>query len=59
MSFYDKVAHLVEERNPVNVIFLDISKAFDTVHHNIFPDNLSNSGKYTVNCVKNCLNGMA
>lgn len=61
ISFYDKVAHLVEEGKPVDAIFLDFSKSFDTVCHNIFLDKLSNSemSKYTVKCVKNYLNGMA
>ncbi|PKU28023.1 rna-directed dna polymerase from mobile element jockey-like [Limosa lapponica baueri] len=31
MSFYDKVTHLVDEGKAVDVVFLEFSKAFDTV----------------------------
>ena len=31
ISFYDKVAHLVDEGQAVDVVYLDFSKAFDTV----------------------------
>jgi len=30
ISFYDQVTRLVDEEKPVDVIYLDISKAFDT-----------------------------
>ena len=32
ISFYDQVTRLVDEEKPVDVIYLDISKAFDTSH---------------------------
>ena len=32
ISFYDQVTHLVDEEKAVDVICLDCSKAFDTVH---------------------------
>ena len=35
ISFYDKVTRLVEEGQAVNVVYLDFSKSFDTVPHNI------------------------
>ncbi|NXL24651.1 RTXE polymerase, partial [Setophaga kirtlandii] len=36
ISFYDKVTHLADQRKPVDVIFLDFSKAFNTVSHRSF-----------------------
>jgi len=33
LIFYDQVTHLVDERKAVDVVYLDFSKAFDTVSH--------------------------
>ena len=35
ISFYDLVTHLVDEGKAVDVVYLDFSKAFDTVSHSI------------------------
>lgn len=35
ICFYDKVAHLVDEEKAVDVVYLDFSKALDTVSHSI------------------------
>ncbi|KAK4828602.1 hypothetical protein QYF61_000054 [Mycteria americana] len=61
ISFYDKVTCLVGDGKAVDVIFLDFSKAFDTVPHSILLDNLSNCGmsRFTVRWVKNWLSGRA
>ncbi|GAB0207248.1 mitochondrial enolase superfamily member 1 [Grus japonensis] len=61
ISFYDKVTCLVDEGKVVDVVFLNFSKAFDTVPHSILLDKLSNCGTsgFTVHWVKNWLNGRA
>ncbi|PKU28555.1 rna-directed dna polymerase from mobile element jockey-like [Limosa lapponica baueri] len=60
-SFYDKVTHLVDEGKAVDVVFLDFSKAFDTVPHSILLDKLLNREmtRFMVCWVKNWLNSRA
>ncbi|KAK4824107.1 hypothetical protein QYF61_010627 [Mycteria americana] len=57
----DKVTHLVDEGKVVDVVFLDFSKAFDTVPDSILLDKLSNCGMsgFKVCWVKNWLKGRA
>ncbi|GAB0177573.1 mitochondrial enolase superfamily member 1 [Grus japonensis] len=40
-SFYDKVNHSLEEGKPVDVVYLDFSKAFDTISHSILLEKLA------------------
>ncbi|KAK4829261.1 hypothetical protein QYF61_002653 [Mycteria americana] len=53
ISFYDKVTRLVDEGKAVDVVYLEFSKAFDTVSHSILLEKL------TLRSVKNWLDGRA
>ncbi|KAK4806802.1 hypothetical protein QYF61_005598 [Mycteria americana] len=61
ISFYDKVTCLVDEGKAVNVVYLDFSKAFDTVSHSILLEKLAAHGLdgHTLPWVKNWLDGRA
>lgn len=41
ISFYDKAMHLVDQGKPVNVIFLNFSKAFNIVFQSILMNKIS------------------
>ena len=59
--FYDLVTHQVDEGTVVDVVYLDFSKAFDTVSHSIFLQKLAAHGldRYTLGWVRNWLEGRA
>uniref|UniRef100_A0A8B9I9X6 Reverse transcriptase domain-containing protein n=1 Tax=Anser brachyrhynchus TaxID=132585 RepID=A0A8B9I9X6_9AVES len=61
ISFYDKITHLVDQGKPADVIFLDFSKAFDTVSHRILLDKMSSIqlNKNIMRWVSNWLTGRA
>jgi len=61
ICFYDQVTHLVDEGKPVDIIYLEFSKACDTVPHSILLEKLDAHGlKGSTLCwIKNWLNGRA
>ena len=61
ISFYDKVTRLVDEGQAVDVVYLDFSKAFDTVPHSILLEKLAAHGLdgHTLHWVKHWLDGWA
>ncbi|PKU38047.1 rna-directed dna polymerase from mobile element jockey-like [Limosa lapponica baueri] len=58
ISFYDKVTRLVDEGRAVDVVYLDFSKAFDTVSDSILLETLAAHG-LDGHWVKNWLEGQA
>ena len=61
ISFYDLVTHLVDEGKAVDVVYLDFSKAFDSVSQSIHLEKLVAHGldRYTLGWVRNWLEGRA
>ncbi|GAB0208405.1 mitochondrial enolase superfamily member 1 [Grus japonensis] len=61
IAFYDGMTSWVDEGRAVDVVYLNFSKAFDTVLHNIFLRKLRKCGldEWTVRWVENWLNGRA
>ena len=55
ISFYDKVTHLVDQGKLVSCIFLNFSKAFDTVSHSNLSQKMSSTqiDRYGILWVKN------
>ncbi|KAK4822967.1 hypothetical protein QYF61_024482 [Mycteria americana] len=61
ISFFDQVTHLVDKGKAVGVIYLDFSRAFDTVSHSILLEKLTahGLGGCTLRWVKKWLDGQA
>jgi len=61
ISFYDQVTCLVDEGKAVDVVYLDFSKAFDTVPHSILLEEPAAHGLdgCSLCCIKHWLNGQA
>ncbi|GAB0183309.1 mitochondrial enolase superfamily member 1 [Grus japonensis] len=60
-SFYDAMTGWVDEGRAVDVVYLDFSKAFETISHNILIGKLRKYGldEWRVRCIENWLNGRA
>ncbi|GAB0181127.1 mitochondrial enolase superfamily member 1 [Grus japonensis] len=61
IAFYDGMTSWVDEGRAADVVYLDFSKAFDTVSHNILVSKLRQCGldEGSVRWVENWLNGRA
>jgi len=61
ISFYDQVTHLMDEGKALDIIYLDISKDFDTVPHKTLLEKLAAHGldMCTLCWIKNWLNAQA
>ena len=61
IPFHDLVTHLVDEGKAVDVVYLDFSKAFDTVTYSILLQNLAVRGldRHALVWVRNWLKGQA
>ncbi|GAB0183443.1 mitochondrial enolase superfamily member 1 [Grus japonensis] len=61
IAFYDDMTGWVDEGRAVDVVYLNFSKAFDTVSHNILIGKCRKCGleEWTVRWIENWLNGRA
>ncbi|CAM5115619.1 unnamed protein product [Eretmochelys imbricata] len=57
IAFYDEITGSVDEGKAVDVLYLDFSKAFDTVSHSNFVSKLKKYGldEWTIRCIESWL----
>ncbi|CAM5102978.1 unnamed protein product [Eretmochelys imbricata] len=61
IAFYDEITGSVDEGKAVDVLFLDFSKAFDTVSHSILASKVKKYGldEWTIRWIESCLDHQA
>ncbi|CAM5178145.1 unnamed protein product [Eretmochelys imbricata] len=61
IAFYDEITGSVDEEKAVDVLFLDFSKAFDTVFHSILASKLKKYGldEWTIRWIESWLDSQA
>ncbi|KAF4804353.1 RNA-directed DNA polymerase from mobile element jockey-like protein [Turdus rufiventris] len=59
IAFYDEIISWMDDGRAVDIVYLDFSKAFNTVSHNILIGKLRKCGldEWTVRWIENWLNG--
>lgn len=57
ISFYERMTWFVDEEKAVNIVYLDLTKAFDAVSPSILLEELSAPGLHRCIVSENCVDG--